>query len=77
MSSNSIEPNNFMVPDYLDLPWLSRTYVENNGWILAWESQINPNSFPTLGHGTFGLLPFRSRLNYKPGDVLIFDDFNE
>lgn len=66
--------NNFNVPYFLNIPWLNEDYVRRNAWypvselILEGEKRVETR---------FGLVPCKSRSEFRVGDVVIHDCFSE
>ncbi len=63
-----VHPEEFVVPDYLNVPWLTFNYVSKYGLV--------PDS---IGKGIketiFGWLPAKTTANYNAGDVIIHDEY--
>ena len=65
------------VPEYLDMPWLTAEYISNNGWHPVPDEWLNYDPEMQFQDTRFGSIPWKSRKEFRPGDVIIFDEYNE
>jgi len=66
------------VPEYLNIPWLTTEYVKNNGWYPE-PDEVLEQILPAFRFvmTKFGEIPIGSRDEYRPGDVILFEEFDE
>lgn len=66
------------VPRYMNLPWLTEEYVRNKGWYPVCDEWLRNYPERTRFENTcFGKIPWKSRDEFKAGDIIIFHEFNE
>jgi|GEM_PF-3024133 len=65
-----------IVPVYLNLPWLTERYVRLNAWqpVCHWVPDDKPEF---TEHREWGIIPCKSRTEFRAGDVILFDEYNE
>ena len=59
------------VPKDLNAPWLTAKYVANNGWYPVCDEWLQN---PEASHSP---IPWKSRSEFRPGDIIIFDEYEE
>jgi hypothetical protein len=67
----------FKVPKFMNLPWLTKEYVKKNGWCPVCDEWLQDPYFVQFENTCFGRMPWKSRDEYKPGDIIIFHEFEE
>ena len=68
----------FKLPEYLNFSWLTKKYVEKNAWYPVCDEWLKNNPENSKFENTeFGKVPWKSRGEYKPGDIIIFHEFDE
>lgn len=67
------------VPKYMNLPWLTIEYIKKNGWYPVCDEwlQNHPSNFQFEDNKFFGKILWKSRDEFKPGDIVIFNEFDE
>ncbi len=83
----NLKQKNFEAPEFLQAPFLTREYIEKNGWYPVpdeWlqgpkgfvDSTFLRDSEGNLHKETeFGIVPCRSRDEFRPNDIVILQDY--
>lgn len=71
----------FRVPDWLKekYPWLTEKYIRENAWhpvVDEWLKDLPENGL-SYTESPFGQVPCKSRDEFKPGDIIIFNEYDE
>jgi len=65
-------------PEYLDAQWLNREYVKKNGWYPVCDEHLqNSPEEMRFENTSFGELPWKSRSEFREGDIIIFNEYEE
>jgi len=73
------EVEELKVPKSMNLPWLTEEYIKNNGWYPVCDEWLQnyPLGLQFEDNRLFGKIPWKSRDEFKPGDIIIFNEFSE
>ncbi len=66
------------IPEYLDALWLNEEYVKKNGWYPVCDGWLQ--NYPKevrFEDTSFGRIPWKSRNEFRPGDIIIFNECGE
>src|SRR3989344_983101 len=53
-------------------PWLTSSYVQTHGWVVS--SNVERGAMQDTN---FGHLPIKNRVSFQPGDIIIFNAYDE
>jgi len=71
-----IVDENFSVPAYMNLPWLTERYVGLNAWLPV--ARWIPDDKPEFAeHSQWGIVPCKSRTEFRAGDIIVFDEYDD
>lgn len=67
------------VPKFMNMPWLTRDYVMKNAWYPVCDEwlQNSPKKSQYNIESEFSRVPWRSRSEFKSGDIIIFNEYDE
>ena len=66
------------VPDYLGASWLTGEYVSTYGWWPVPDEYFQQHpEYEWFQDTPFGVLPWKGRDELKPGDIIIFNEYDE
>ena len=71
-------PEELNVPESLDASWLTIEYIQKNGWYPVCDEWLQhyPDGMHFEDTG-YGEVPWKSRSEFKEGDIIIFDEYRE
>lgn len=67
------------VPEDMNALWLTEKYIKKNSWYPVCDEWLQNYSYflHFEDNRFFGKIPWKSRDEFKPGDIVIFNEFNE
>ena len=67
----------FKLPAWLDAPWLTEQYVRENAFYPVCCEELLRTPIPLRFKETqFGNIPIKHRDEFRPGDIIIFNEYN-